>query len=197
MPEIVTRSAANPEFPRVVEARGLRGLAAFPFDVSPDADEAAAIARLLGAQAVRKLRLKGRLAPAPGGAWGLEATLGATVVQTCVVTLEPVTTRIDTPVRRIFTPDAAATLAAEATAAEIELDPDEDDEIEPLGDRIDLGVVAIEALALALPPYPRREGAELGAAAESGPPGAAPLESGEVRPFAALAALRGKPGEDA
>ncbi|MBP7240479.1 MAG: DUF177 domain-containing protein [Amaricoccus sp.] len=193
MPEIVTRSAANPEFPRVVDVAQLRGVSAFAFDVAPEPGEAAALARLLDAQAVRKLRLRGRLAPAPGAAWSLEAELGATVVQTCVVTLEPVTTRIDTPVRRLFTPEARP---AGAVAGEFEIGPEDDDEIEPLGDRIDLGLVAIEALALALPPYPRREGAELGSSAASAPPGAAPLDAGEARPFAALGALRAKSGED-
>jgi hypothetical protein len=55
--------------------------------------------------------------------------------------------------------------------------------------------VATEALALALPAYPRRDGATLGAHAASAPPGAAPLTDAEVRPFAALAALRAKYGE--
>ena len=74
------------------------------------------------------------------------------------------------------------------------IDPDEDDEIEPLGDRIDLGLVAIEALALALPPYPRKPGATLGPATAAAR-GAAPLEESALKPFAALAALRGKMGE--
>ena len=66
------------------------------------------------------------------------------------------------------------------------VDPDEDDEIEPLGDRIDLGRVAVEALALALPAYPRKPGAELRPRDRRG--------GDEPKPFAALAALRGKAG---
>jgi uncharacterized metal-binding protein YceD (DUF177 family) len=188
MPEIVARSAANPDFARVIDVARLRGLGAFDFDLEPTPAEAAALARLMGAQAVRKLRFAGRLAPAPGGAWRLEAALGATVVQTCVVTLDPVTTRVDAPVRRLFTPGLA-------DAAEIDLDPDADGEIEPLGERIDLGLVATEALALALPAYPRRADAALDASALSAPPQASPAAEAEVRPFAALAALRAKPGD--
>ena len=75
------------------------------------------------------------------------------MVQSCVVTLDPVTTRIDQPVRRTFLPETAA------RGPEIVVDPEEDDEIEPLTDRIDLGRVAVEALALALPAYPRKPGA--------------------------------------
>ena len=136
--------------------RALREIEGFDFDIAPTPEEAAALARLLGAQAVRKLRFAGSLSPLDGGGWGLDATLGASVVQTCVVTLEPVTTRIDQTVRRRFLPMPGL------RAAELVIDPEEDEEIEPLGDRIDLGLVAIEALALALPAYPRKEGAVLG-----------------------------------
>lgn len=188
MPDIVTRSATNPEFPRVVDVARLRGLAEFAFDISPTAAELIAIARLMGAQAVRKMRFHGDLRPAPNGAWALAATLGATAVQTCVVTLDPVTTRIDVPVRRLFVP------GMDEGAVEIVIDDPEDDETEPLGDRIDLGLVAIEAMALALPAYPRREGARLADVAGA-PPGAEPFAEAEIKPFSVLAALRPKSSE--
>ncbi len=185
MPELIPRSPDNPEFARVIEVRNLRELDGFDFDIAPTGDETAALARLLGAQAVRKLRFAGHVAPIDRGGWSLEGTLGASVVQTCVVTLEPVTTRIDQTVRRRFLPSAAL------RGAEIVIDPSEDDEIEPLTDRIDLGLIAIEALALALPAYPRKPGAVLGAVAFGGD---GPDEA-EPKPFAALAALREKLGD--
>jgi uncharacterized metal-binding protein YceD (DUF177 family) len=186
MPELISRSADNPDFARVMEIRQIRDLDEFPFDIAPTEAEAAALARLLAAQAVRKLRFAGRLLRLARGGWLLEATLGATVVQSCVVTLEPVSTRIDQPVRRRFLPQDGA------ARAELVVDPDEDDEIEPLGERIDLGLVATEALALALPAYPRKPGARLDEGL-AGHAAAAPDEA-EVKPFAALAALRGKLG---
>jgi uncharacterized metal-binding protein YceD (DUF177 family) len=185
MPELVPHAPDNPDFARVIEPRMIRDLEAFPFDIAPTPSEAAAVARLLGAREVRKLRLHGALNRLPKGGWRLDARLGATAVQTCVVTLDPVTTRVDQPVARIFLP-AAATASAEVVV-------DLDDEVEPLGDRIDLGLVAIEALALALPTYPRRPGATLGLASAAGQ-GVAPLDEAESKPFAALAALRGKSG---
>jgi uncharacterized metal-binding protein YceD (DUF177 family) len=169
----------RPEFSRVVELSSLRDET--DVDIAPEPAEAAALARLMGAQAVRKLRLKGRLAPILPRGWLLEATLGATVVQPCVVTLEPVTTRVDQPVRRRFLPSAGGTT---------QLGPEDDDEIEPLGERIDLGLVATEALALALPAYPRKPGVSFG---PGGEPAEEPAEDA-VRPFAALAALRDKLG---
>jgi uncharacterized metal-binding protein YceD (DUF177 family) len=186
MPELTKHAPDNPEFARVIELRQLRDLDEFAFDVAPTPAEALVIALLLGAQAVRRMRFHGRLTRLRGG-WELEARLGATVVQSCVVTLDPVTTRIDQAVRRAWLPEA------DARAAELVLAPDEDDEGEPLGERIDLGLVAIEVLALALPAYPRKPGAILVSGTVA--PGAASPEEAEVKPFAALAALRGKMGK--
>ena len=188
MPELRLHSPDNPEFARVVDVARLRGLDAFAFDVAPDEAEASALARLMGAQAVRKLRFRGELRAAADGAWRLDAKLGATVTQTCVVSLDPVVTRIDIPVLRLFAPGAAS-------GPEIVIDADDDEEeIEPLGATIDLGLVATEALALALPAYPRRADARLELDA-SAPPGAAPAPEAEVKPFASLAALRARMGE--
>jgi uncharacterized metal-binding protein YceD (DUF177 family) len=184
MPDLLTTAPDNPEFARVIELRQLRELADLAFDIAPTDGEAAAIARLLGARAVRKMRLRGRLT-AIGGGWRLDAWLGATVVQTCVVSLDPVTTRIDQPVRRTWLPVTGP------RPAELVVEPDEDDEVEPLGERIDLGLVATEALALALPPYPRKPGARLGPTAMAG----RGVAGEEPKPFAGLAALRGKPGK--
>lgn len=184
MPDLIPHAADNPEFARVLALRQIRDVDSFDFDISPTASEATALARLLGAQAVRKLRFAGRLTPLAAGGWRLEAELGATVVQTCVVTLEPVSTRIDQPVRRSFLPQAAV------QAAELVLDPDEDDEVEPLGERIDLGLIATEALALALPAYPRKAGVAFGGPASVGH--ADDTDDPTRKPFAALAALRGK-----
>jgi uncharacterized metal-binding protein YceD (DUF177 family) len=187
MPELATKSPSNPEFARVLDLSQFGDSSGIDFDVAPDAEEAAAIARLMGAQRVKKLRLSGQLSPLAGAGWRLEATLGASVVQTCVVTLDPVTTRIDQAVRRSFLPES------EAKAAEVTVEPDEDDEIEPLSERIDLGLVAIEALALALPAYPRKPGATL-AQHSFAAAGLRPLEDEELRPFAVLAALKDKLG---
>ncbi len=177
MPELIPHAADNPDFARVIEVRQIRDLPRFEFSIAPTAKEAGALARLLDARAVRKLRFAGSLTPA-GRGFALDATLGATVVQTCVVSLEPVTTRVDEAVHRAFVLDALA--------AEVVVDADADDDVEPLGERIDLGRIATEALALALPAYPRKAGAHLGA--EAGDDG----DADGPRPFAALAALRDK-----
>jgi len=153
-----------------------------PFAVTPDAAARAAVAQHLGILEVRKLRFEGRLVPQGRRDWTLEAMLGATVVQECVVTLAPVVTRIDEPVTRRYLADLP-----EPAPGETEM-PD-DDSIEELPASLDLAAVMIEALSLALPPFPR--------APDAGPvdltvtePGAAPLDAAAVRPFAGLAGLR-------
>lgn len=183
MPDLIPHSDDNPDFARVLALRQLREVDSFAFDIAPTVDEAAALTRLLGARTVRKMRLAGTLERLPRGGWRLDATLGATVVQTCVVTLDPVTTRIDQPLHRLFLPRSTP------VPVDLEIPPDEDDEVEPLGDTIDLGLVATEALALALPPYPRVPGATFEVAADAGPDEAAP------KPFAALEVLRAKLGD--
>lgn len=161
------------------------------FDIRPDADARAALAQELGIDAVRKLRLAGRLTAEGGKSWRLVATLGATVVQPCVVTLEPVTTRIDTDVARFFVP---AHKIDPVTAGETEMP--EDDSVEPLGTEIDLAAIMAEALSLALPTYPRADGALL-QDAQAAPDGAAPIDDTKPKPFAALAGLRDKLAKDA
>ncbi|GKY87575.1 YceD family protein [Sinisalibacter aestuarii] len=162
-----------------------------PILVEPDAEARAAIAALLGIDAVKKLRFEGTLGPLGKRDWRLTGQLGATVVQPCVVTLAPVTTRIEETVERAWIADWQ-----EPQSDEVELPESVDDE--PLGTEIDIGTVMVEALALALPAFPRAEGAELDETVFT-EPGKAAMTDEDARPFAGLAALRDKlagEGED-
>lgn len=153
-------------------------------EVTPDDARRAALAAELDLMGLRKLRLTGRLIPEGRRDWRLEATLGATVVQPCVVTAEPVTTRIDEPVTRRYLADMP-----EPEGGEVEMP--EDDTAEPLPATLDLSAVLAEALALALPLYPRTEDAAL-AEARFAAPGVTPMTDEDARPLAGLAALRDK-----
>lgn len=152
--------------------------------LEPDAPARAAVAADLGIVAVKKLRLTGTLTPLGKKDWQLDAVLGATVVQDCIITLAPVQTRIEDTVLRRYLSDMAP-----PGPGEVEMPPD--DSAEPLPVDLDLGAVMIEALALALPPYPRAPGAEIGALTVT-EPGAVPLTSDSVKPFASLATLRNR-----
>ncbi len=174
----------NPDILRVAELSARRSV---PFDLVPDAATLSQLAADLDLLSLRKLRFRGSLSAQGPQEWLLRADLGATVVQPCGITLAPVTTRIEEKITRRFTPEAEAT----ETAPGAEIEMSDDDNLEPLGAEIDLHRVMMEALLLALPAYPRAEGAELGqiTAAEAG---ADPLDDAASRPFAKLAALRTK-----
>lgn len=165
----------------LVAARLDRG-APVPFHIEPDARERAQLAVLVGASQLRKLRFEGALHPLPKGGWELRALLGATVVQPCSVTLQPVSTRIDEPVHRRYLPDYTP-------PGETEAEMPEDVDAEPLGRVIDPAAVMFEALALAVPAFPRAADADLGEAVFT-EPGKEPLRAADTRPMAALASLR-------
>ncbi len=89
-------SASPAALPRhILRLADLPGRHETAVDFAPDAAGRAAIAAELGLSDLRKLRLAGRMVPVGRTDWRLEATLGATVVQPCVVTLDPVVTRIE------------------------------------------------------------------------------------------------------
>lgn len=109
----------------------------------------------------------------------LRMRLLARVVQSCVVTLEPVENAIDETMEIFYEPvdeGATANEVVIATAADAE----------PLeGDTLDIGEIAAEELSLSLDPYPRKAGLEpVDGGAEAG-------EHGPVGgPFEDLARLK-------
>ncbi|NDV01548.1 DUF177 domain-containing protein [Pseudoroseicyclus sp. CLL3-39] len=152
-----------------------------PVELVAEPAELAALAEGLGILGIRKLRFTGTLSPTGQQDWRLDGTLGATVVQECVATMAPVTTRIDEPVARRYMADLPP-----PPPGEVEMPQDET--IDPLPQRLNLSEVVEEALSLALPPWPR---------ADSVPPvelhageGEDPGEEERENPFAALQSLR-------
>ena len=161
--------------------------AAKSFSLRPETAQLKDIAKQLDLLGLRKLAFSGDVQSEGKRDWRLTGTLGATVVQPCAVTLEPVTTRIDVPVLRRFVDTLHDIDAPEAEMPE-------DGTVEPLGAWIDPGDIMIEALVLALPLYPRAEGAALGEAVYT-VPGQAPMRDEDARPFAGLADLKAKLGD--
>ena len=153
------------------------------FDFRPDAAGRAAMAEALGLIDLPAVRLLGEIRPVGRHDFDLVAELTARAVQPCSVTLAPVPCNLTESVHRRFVaePDAP-------TGDEVEM---VDDETDPLPEVLDLTEIAQEALALALPQYPRAPGVELGEAVFAGP-GVTPLSDTELKPFAGLAALADK-----
>lgn len=152
------------------------------FTIEPDAAGRKAIADAIDVLKIPKLRFDGALIPTGKRDWRIEATLGATVSQACVVTLDPVTTRIDEDVTRSFAVEVEI-------PDEDEFELGEDDSADPLPETLDLIDVLAEALVLAIPAYPRKDGAEATLVGVT-EPGKDVMTDEDARPFAGLAALR-------
>lgn len=123
------------------------------FDARASAAEAAAVARLFEAGRVEGLEITGSLSLA-GALFRLEGRARATVEQACVVTGEPVSTSLD------VTFDRYVAVGPVPTSAEVDVDPDERDIDHVEEPVVDLGAIAVEELALALPAYPRAADAD-------------------------------------
>jgi uncharacterized metal-binding protein YceD (DUF177 family) len=151
------------------------------------ADERAAIAALAGALSLARFMVQVTLKKASSSRFALEYRLEAEVTQACVVTLEPVVSRIERTFSRAlhFTGGgrAAARGGESSKSREIDLsgqDPegtDEPEEIESL--HVDLAAPALEEFLLALDPYPRCPGVAFD-----------PVEGEVLRPESPFAVLK-------
>ena len=142
------------------------------------------LARRLDLRGVEALSARVDLRPAPGNLIAVTGTLRAQVVQTCVVTLEPLPASVEVSFERYFTEDP------QDLPVEEEILADEMDPPDPVVDGvIDLADLLAEEISLNLDPFPRRPGTSLDEAAgdllDRAP--AAP-----ENPFAALSALKDK-----
>lgn len=165
------------------------------FNFRPDAAQMRTLKEALDLSSLRKLSFSGNLSPVGKNDWLLVAELGATAVQPCAITLEPVTTRIDEHLERRFVaemPDFSKEVEEDEFGGVAMI---EDDSLEPLESEIDLWRVMSEALALALPDYPRADGAELGTLTVT-EPGKEALTEDSAKPFAGLADLMAKPKDE-
>ncbi len=150
--------------------------------LSPNAEELQRIAEWAGVDRVDSFTAKIDLRKITHTRYAFDVDLVADIVQSCVVTLEPVRAHLE----RKFSRDLLLTQAALHVAKEIDIAPvDEDGREEIATLRYDLAAPVLEELALAIDPYPRAPGV-----AFEPPPDP---DKAESHPFAALAGL--KPGE--
>ena len=150
-------------------------------DLVADDATRAAIAGVAGIKALPRLAATFDVAR-QGAGLKVIGEVVATVEQTCVVTLEPLTSELREPIDLAFVQPHAGEPAEEAAD---DIDPGSEDEPETLVDGVaDLGLVATEFLLLAIDPYPRKPGAVFEAPKTADDGG---------HPFAALEALKKSP----
>jgi hypothetical protein len=152
--------------------------------VTADPVERQALARRFDLVEVAALRGHGKLERRDGaGELVFRGWLDAHVVQSCVLSLEPVAAAISQRVERRYRPRVERSTAPRRPVA---VDLDDDDEVAWLSGReIDFGEVFAEALGLALDPYPRAPGARVVVAEASG----SHVTVGGAVPSTAFAAL--------
>lgn len=159
------------EFSRPVDVDRLPADEAL-FDIAATPSEREALARRFALLRLDRLEAQVRLKRLAGGLLRLSATVSAAVVQSCVVTLEPVPGELEDRFALIY--GSAGNALGEATLG------GEEELVEPLPSGfLDIGEAVAQQLSLALDPYPRAPGAEM---AEPPAPGGEKLS-----PFAALA----------
>jgi len=151
-------------------------------DLVADAQTRSAVATLAGLAGLPRLEASFDVTRRGRSGLHVAGRVSATVLQTCVVTLEPLENEVDEDIDIAFVPAAVSSFDEHVGEVEVPLE----DAPEPLiGGAIDLGAIATEFLVLGLDPYPRKPDAVLEL-----PP------SGEeaAHPFAALAELKKGPG---
>jgi uncharacterized metal-binding protein YceD (DUF177 family) len=152
------------------------------YEIEANAAERAALAQRFAIISVDRLAARVSLRRVAGKTMvRLNGRFAADVVQSCVVTLEPVPAHLEEDFEMIFSPGPAA------DANEVVVDLDIEDPPEPIPNGIiDIGEATAEHLALALDPFPRAPGARVEGIEAAGPLPPKPS------PFAALAALKKK-----
>ncbi len=180
-------SEPQPEFSRLGPVDRL-GEAEITEEISAEPGERAALARRFGMLSLDRLSATLRLERA--GARNLvriAGRLAAEVTQACVVTLEPVSARLEKDFTLLYDLDAATAQGEAVGAREVMVEPEAEEPPESVGPHgIDLGEAVAQQLAIALDPYPRGPGAALPEEPRAG--------AGGVRaaagPFAALESLK-------
>jgi len=155
-------------------------------EIVANAAERARLVERFGLLALDRLTATLSLKRTRGGLIQVRGRFEAEVVQACVVTLEPVRSRLSESFTVAFGTGSTAS-AGEAVIALEEEDPPE----ELIDGRIDLGETVAQQLAVALDPYPHAPGAgdQAGTAAADG----AGTDKA-ASPFATLAQLRPRRG---
>lgn len=165
----MTEDRSPVSFPVSVTRLPAKGM---PVHIAADGEQRAALAAAHDLQAVGSFEADLLVRAWKRDGVRIEGTISADVVQTCVVTLEPLPAHIEAPVSALFVPEGSPLARADRAGGEIVVDAEAEDLPETFtGGRIDAGALAEEFLALSLDPYPRKPGVEIETNQGNGPEG--------------------------
>ena len=153
--------------------------------LAADPNVSAVIARSLQLEHLASLEADLTLRPWLDGV-EIDGRVVARMTRLCGVSLEPFDVEIDEPMRIRVVP-AGSPSAPDINDGEVVIDLDaEDPPDEATGSTVDLSAYVVEALALALDPFPRKPGAVF----------TPPEDAVSLSPFAALSRLAARTAED-
>lgn len=190
-----SEAAQKSEIERIIDLERM-GPGGAALEVAASDGERAALAKRFGFLALPALSARVTVDRSPGGHIVVEGRLRAKIVQSCILSLEPVPQQIDDTFRIVFRQDFAEEHDPQSGEVVLSAQPDAP---EPLaGSLLDIGEIVAEQLSLAADPYPRRPGIKLEdvlpKAANTGKAAGRPSRDRQRgHPFAGLAALRDKP----
>ena len=185
MGDISKKSLLNPKDGNILIVAELSQNKPYKFSLKWEQPELNAYLAPMDLRALSKVTIIGQIVAEGGKNWYLSAKVGATAVQTCVITMEDIKTRLDKNIsRRYF---------ADFESYEVTLTSEEvlDDEAEAVPEKIDILKLALETISIGLDDFPRKEGTALEPVL-SAPKGVVPLTDDAIKPFAGLASLRDK-----
>lgn len=139
-----------PEFSRPLAVGRIHG--GLEIAVTASAQECAALAARLELPDIAALSCHFTLRPAGAKSFAARGELRASLTQICVVSGEPLAVALAERFDLVFVPEGEESE---------DFDLDAPDEFPYTNDQLDLGEACAEQLALALDPFPRKEGAEL------------------------------------
>lgn len=162
MPRNLRDDSVSPvSFPVNVARLPQKGM---PVRIDADATQREALAKTHGLEAVASFVANLLVISWKRNGVRVSGTVKAEITQTCVVTLEPLEATIDEEVEGLFLPeDSKLGRQGFESGGEIVLDVEGDDAPETFsGDYIDVGALSEEYFGLAIDPYPRKQGVQLG-----------------------------------
>ena len=176
--------AQAPSFPIQVNVLPSRGL---PVSLDANEQERAWLAQEAGAESVESFRAELTAKRWQRDGIKLTGTLRAVLTQACIVTLEPVESRIEETIERTFVPSTSKLAKPRLNSdGEWLLDADGADPPDVLeSDTLDMWEILLEQFLLAVEPFPRAEGATFEHIADS-----AASEGEKPSPFAVLGKLK-------
>ena len=176
----MTADSPNAELSHIVDLAGLSD-EPLEFAFEATAEQCAALCKRLDLLDLSSLSARGRIVASDPEHALADVNFRAVVVQSCVVSLEPIPATVEESFTQEFTYATATADGASVDDSDVWVDPGDEPEV-LTDDLLDVGELVTQHLSLALDPYPRKPDASFdGYRTDDEPTNAA---------FAALGALK-------